>query len=229
MLGGSGWPISRCGSATSRTCATSAIRFMKSSAASRMPKVTATTMSKATVRPRQASSTTTSERGAERTVWITCLASLMFQATSSSRAASEAIGRWPSTGARVSTASSRKSEWNRAANGERAPLRTLVAVRAIAPVAAMPPKKGATRLPRPWATSSASGSWRRRIMASATTAESSDSIAPRKAIAMADGTRARRRAKSKPSGWPSGPGRCQGRRGSGGRRGMPACCTPPSR
>ena len=45
-----------------------------------------------------------------------------------------------------------------AANGERAPARMLVAVRASAPVAAMPPKNGATMLPTPSATSSELGS-----------------------------------------------------------------------
>jgi hypothetical protein len=42
--------------------------------------------------------------------------------------------------------------------GERAPLRTFVAVRASAPVAAMPPKNGVTRFARPCPTNSASGS-----------------------------------------------------------------------
>ena len=70
-----------------------------------------------------------------------------------------------------------------AAIGERPPARTLVAVRAMAPVAAMPPKNGATKLPMPRAMSSASGSWRVRAMPSATTADSKDSIAP--SIAMA--------------------------------------------
>lgn len=67
----------------------------------------------------------------------------------------------------------------------------LVAVRAIAPVAAMPPKNGATRFPTPCATSSASGSCLVPIMPSATTAQSSDSIAPSMAIAAALGMSAR--------------------------------------
>ena len=64
----------------------------------------------------------------------------------------------PSSGASASIAASTNAGVDAAASGERAPERTLVAVRAIAPVAAMPPKNGATRLPTPCASSSASGS-----------------------------------------------------------------------
>ena len=108
-----------------------------------------------------------------------------------SSAASEAIGRWPSSGASSSTASSTKTACTSAAIGERAPERTFVAVRAMAPVAAKPPKKGATTLPMPCAISSASGSCLRPVMPSATTAESSDSIAPSMAIAKAAGSSSR--------------------------------------
>ena len=72
---------------------TSAMRRMKSRAASTMPTETPTTMSKKTVSRKQASSTATSLCGATRRVWRKCLASDMFQATSSSSAASEAMGR----------------------------------------------------------------------------------------------------------------------------------------
>ena len=77
------------------------------------------------------------------------------------------------------------SAWTIAAIGERAPERMLVAVRAIAPVAGMPPKNGVTMLPTPSASSSASGSCRVRAMPSATTADSSDSMAP--SMAMREG------------------------------------------
>ena len=50
------------------------------------------------------------------------------------------------------------------ATGVRPPVRTLVAVRAIAPVAGMPPKNGATMLAMPCAISSWFGSWRSSIM-----------------------------------------------------------------
>ena len=69
------------------------MRCMKRSAASTIPTVTETTMSKTTVRPKQMSSTATSLRGATRTRWTKCFDSLMFQATSRSSAASEAMGR----------------------------------------------------------------------------------------------------------------------------------------
>ena len=106
----------------------------------------------------------------------------------------------------------RTRAWTTAATGERAPARMLVAVRAIAPVAAMPPKKGATRLPTPWPEQlgvgivSLAASCRRRP--------------PRRAATRwrrAWRSRRRREAgraassKDRPSGWPSGPGMCQGR------------------
>ena len=91
----------------------------------------------------------------------------------------------------------------------------LVAVRASAPVAAMPPKKGARMLPRPRPISSASGSWRLPVMPSATTADKSDSIAPSIAIVNAAGRSARIVAKSRV---PAVHGHC----GSGGSGGMPA-------
>ena len=61
--------------------------------------------------------------------------------------------------------------------GVRAPLRIFVAVRAMAPVAGMPPKSGLTMLAMPCAISSWLESWRSSVMPSATTAESSDSMA----------------------------------------------------
>ena len=57
------------------------------------------------------------------------------------------------------------------ATGVRAPARTLVAVRAIAPVAGRPPNSGETMLATPWATSSTFGLWRSPVMRSATTAD----------------------------------------------------------
>ena len=84
--------------------------------------------------------------------------------------------------------------------GERAPLRMLVAVRAMAPVAAKPPKKGATMLPMPCATSSPSGSCLVPAMPSETTADRSDSIAPSIAIVNAEGSSARTRSNESVSG-----------------------------
>lgn len=70
-------------------------------------------------------------------------------------------------------------------DGRPAPLFTLVAARAIAPVAGMPPNRGATILATPWATSSMFERWRPPIMPWATTAESRDSIPPSSAIVKA--------------------------------------------
>ena len=68
------------------------------------------------------------------------------------------------------------------ATGVRPPMRTLVLVRAIAPVAQKPPNSGAARFASPCAISSWFGSWRSSIMLSATVADSSDSIAPSRAM-----------------------------------------------
>jgi hypothetical protein len=81
--------------------------------------------------------------------------------------------------------------WSTDAIGDRAPARMLVAVRASAPVAAMPPKNGHTRFAMPSPISSEFGSCSVPLMPSATTADISDSIAPRIAIANADGRRSR--------------------------------------
>ena len=110
----------------------------------------------------------------------------MFQATSRSSPASAAIGTQATSGASTSMAPSTTTAWKTAEKGERAPARMFVAVRASAPVAAMPPKKGATRLPMPRPTSSALGSCRLPVMPSAMTAESRDSMAPSMAMAKAE-------------------------------------------
>ena len=71
------------------------------------------------------------------------------------------------------------------ASGLLPPLRMLVAVRAIAPVAAKPPNIGAAMLAMPWPISSWFESCLVPAMPSATTADSSDSIAPSMAMAKA--------------------------------------------
>ena len=64
-----------------------------------------------------------------------------------------------------------------------APARTLVTVRAIVPVAGMPPKNGVTKLATPCAISSWFGSWRGwSVRLSAMRAHISDSIAPSSAM-----------------------------------------------
>ena len=87
--------------------------------------------------------------------------------------------------------SSSVSAWTMPATGVRPPLLMLVAVRAMAPVAGMPPKSGEAMLATPCATSSMLERWRPPIMPSATTAERSDSIAPSAAMANAGPTSSR--------------------------------------
>ena len=113
----------------------------------------------------------------------------MFHATNSRIAASVAIGMSSASGASTSMIASRVAAWTMPATGVRAPLRMLVTVRAIVPVAAMPPKSGETTLAMPCAISSWFGSWRSRIIPSATRAHSSDSIAPSSAIEIVGPTR----------------------------------------
>ena len=74
--------------------------------------------------------------------------------------------------------------------GPRAPARTLVAVRAMVPVTQMPPNSAEPMLATPCATSSQFERWRRPVMPSATTADSSDSMAPSSAKATASGSTA---------------------------------------
>ncbi len=71
------------------------------------------------------------------------------------------------------------------ATGVRPPFRTFVAVRAIAPVAGIPPNRGEAMFATPCATSSMFERCRPPIMPSATTADSSDSMAPSRAIVKA--------------------------------------------
>ncbi len=143
-----------------------------------------------------------------------------------SSAASAAIGTSPSRPARATTASSTTSACTTAAIGERAPLRILVAVRAMAAVAVMPPNSGATMLPSPWPINSALGSCRVRVRPSDTTAQSSDSIAPSMAMAKAGPSSARSSAKSTTSGSPSAPGSRQGAAKLGAIGGIPLPVSP---
>ena len=122
---------------------------------------------------------------------------------------------------------STKTEWHTAAIGERAPERTLAAVRASAPVAAMPPKNGTTMLPTPWAISSTSGSCLWPVMPSATTADSSDSMAPSIAMAKAEGARARMSSRLRPMGSPFAARQVPGQDGRGAAGGgCPASQAP---
>ena len=132
-----------------RAWVSSAMRRMNSAAARPTPTATASTISNITVSAKQITRMATSLPGALFSVRTKCRASLMFQAMINSSAASAAMGTSASTPASATTASSTTSEWTTPAMGEKAPLRMLVAVRAKAAVAVMPPKKGATMLPSP--------------------------------------------------------------------------------
>src|SRR5829696_4779802 len=97
-------------------------------------------------------------------------------------APSAAIGISAASRPKNRVMSKRVAAWVIPATGVRPPLRMFVAVRAMAPVAGIPPNSGATTLAAPCATSSRFDLWRVPIMPSATTAESNDSTAPSRAM-----------------------------------------------
>src|SRR5208283_4185702 len=112
-------------------------------------------------------------------------------ATMVSTAASVAGGMCEASGAATAMKTSRNSACRMPAAGPCAPARIFVAVRAIAPVQHRPPKRAEPMLAKPCAASSQFERWRRPVMPSATTAESSDSMPPRSAMAMAEGRSSR--------------------------------------
>ena len=126
-----------------------AIRRINSREASTIPTLMAITISNSTVSDMQISITMMSSFGARRSRFTTLCASLMFQATISSRAAMAESGSQESSGARISRASITSREWITAETGDVAPARTLAAERAMAAVAVIPPKNGAMRFPNP--------------------------------------------------------------------------------
>ena len=103
----------------------------------------------------------------------------MFQATNISTAAKVGRGTRAASGAATSTISNSTEACTMPATGLLAPLLMLVTVRAMVPVAGMPPKNGVMKLAVPCAISSWFGSCRSSVMPSATRAHSSDSMAPR--------------------------------------------------
>ena len=184
----------RCASSSNGCCSTrtvSAMRRMNSSAASTTPTLTATTRSTNTVSTNVTISSRRSARGAVRSRRTTCGASAMFQATKNRMAASAASGMCAAQGASTRITSTSNSACTTPATGLVAPLRMLVAVRAMAPVAAKPPNSGVMILATPWPMSSWLESCRVPVMPSATTAVSSDSMAPNKAMAKAGPTSCR--------------------------------------
>ncbi len=106
----------------------------------------------------------------------------MWNATTIRIAASVARGMSPAHRPKNNVIRSSVTAWVMPATGVRPPFFTFVAVRAIAPVAGMPPKTGETMFATPCATSSMLERCRPPIMPSATTADSRDSIAASSAI-----------------------------------------------
>ena len=120
-----------------------------------MPTSTATVRSASTVSAKVSSHTTRRSIRARSRPAIS-RHSPMFQATTSSTAASVASGTKAASGASAKhRRRQREGVDDRRRPGVRAPARMLVAVRAIAPVTGMPPTIGTTRLAMPCATSSA--------------------------------------------------------------------------
>ena len=101
------------------------------------------------------------------------------------------------SGMRNMTTTSSVTEWTMPDTGVRPPFLMLAAVRAMAPVAGMPPKAAEPILATPCATSSMLGRWWEPIMPSATTADSSDSTPASTAMVTALDSWARMAAKEK--------------------------------
>ena len=97
-------------------------------------------------------------------------------------AAMVGIGIQLAYGIRITRIRRRTPAWTIPATGVRPPFLMFAAVRAIAPVAGIPPNKAETIFPAPWATSYVLERCFTPIMPSATTKESRDSMAARIAI-----------------------------------------------
>ena len=163
-------------------------RRMKSTHASIRPTAIATVRSKITVRKKVMSNTVTSDFGFFSNA-LNVLQPLMLYDTTTSTPARQAIGIYCAKGMRNSKISSKTPAWIIPATGVRPPLLILVMVRAMAPVAGIPPKIGATILAMPSAINSVLELWWSLIIPSATVAERSDSMAPRAAMVTAIGKR----------------------------------------
>ena len=125
-----------------------AILRMNSSAASIMPASTAIVRSANTVREKVSSHTLISVR-VSRSISGISRHSPMFHATTNRIADNTASGTRRASGASHSTTASNVSACTIPAIGVLAPERMFVAVRAMAPVAGMPPNSGVTMLAMP--------------------------------------------------------------------------------
>ena len=117
-----------------------------------------------------------------------------------STAARAASGMYSVNGRSHMTTTTRNRECTMAEMDECAPARTLVAVRAMAPVAAKPPKNTEATLPIPCEISSIFELCLSPVMLSATTQASSDSMPASRAMVSASGNSSRIRSKVIPYG-----------------------------
>ena len=117
-----------------------------------------------------------------------------------STAARAASGMYSVNGRSHMTTTTRNRECTMAEMDECAPARTLVAVRAMAPVAAKPPKNTEATLPMPCEISSIFELCLSPVMLSATTQASSDSMPASRAMVSASGNSSRIRSKVTPWG-----------------------------
>ena len=168
------------------TFVTNAMRRMKRNAASTIPTSIATVRSTTTVRIKVVSKTTTSLFGAFRSD-RNVRHSLILYATTTRIAAKAARGIIDAKCPNARRISSSVSAWTMPAIGVRPPLLIFVAVRAIAPVAGIPPKSGLAMFAMPCATSSMFERCFPPIMPSETTADSKDSTAPSTATVKIEG------------------------------------------
>ncbi len=127
--------------------------------------------------------------------------SLMLYATTTSTPARQAIGICLVRSPKNNRISNRTTACITPATGERPPLLMLVIVRAMAPVAGIPPKNGVTMLATPCATSSMFELCRLPITPSATVADNRDSIAPSMAMVNAEGNSMRMLSRLNPIGF----------------------------
>ncbi len=165
------------------------IRWMKRTEPNAKPVTMASVRSRKMVRKKVAASTVTSPQP-DRTRIAMAGFSIMFQATTARTPASAASGMYEASGAATIMKSRRKRACSIPETGPCAPARTFVAVLAIVPVTQNPPKSAAPILATPCATSSQFERCRRPVMPSATTADRSDSMAPKSVNEMAAGSTA---------------------------------------
>src|SRR6266851_2061320 len=150
---------------------------MKVSAASTIPTSTAKVRSVTTVKVNVNNHTAMSSELSFR-ISVISSQSPMLYATIIKIAAKADNGTFFTSGAANRTIASSVNAWIIPATGVLAPERTLVAVRAMAPVAGSPPNSGDTIFATPCAMSSTFGLCLSLLMRSETTADINDSIAP---------------------------------------------------